>query len=166
MKISFNVTSEEEDVYLVTLSSGEDAFFSTKDVCDELGLNLEIVEIDLERLSGDNPTTIRTLSLISERIGRTFLMNPKAVLYYYCDDLAEVPKSNRKDNMWSQEYRSHLFSIMFQRFLIKHNALDIIDITLMIEEDCRPLYMHLIARKEHQKYVEIIKAYIMNNYGK
>lgn len=92
------------------------------------------MKVSFNVTSGDNPTTIQTLSLISEGIGRTFLMNPKAVLYYYCDDLAEVPKSYRKDYMWPQEYRSHLFSIMFQRFMIKHNALDIIDVTLMIEE--------------------------------
>lgn len=166
MRITFQVTSESNDVYQVTLSSGEDAFFATKDVCEQFCDEVEIVEIDLERISGDNPTTAQTLALISEGIARYFSMNEKAVLYYYCDDLAEVPKSDRKQEIWPQEYRSQLFSLMFQRYLLKHNIIDVIDVTLMIEQDVRPIFMHLIARKKHSHYLEIIKSYIIDNYGK
>lgn len=166
MKVSFSVKAETGDEYLVSLSSGDDAFFATDDVALNIGEEIEIVEIDLERLSGNNPTTTHTLSLITEGIARYFSMNEKAVLYYYCEDMVDVPKSSRKDDMWPQEYRSHLFSLMFQRYLLKHGIVDVIDITLVIEQGNRPLYMHLISRKEHIRYIEKLKAYIVDNYGK
>ena len=166
MKVSFCIKAETGDEYLVSLLSGDDAFFATNDVAFSLGDEIEIVEIDLARVSGSNPTTAHTLSLISEGIARYFSMNEKAVLYYYCEDMADVPKSSRKEDMWPQEYRSHLFSLMFQRYLLNHGIQDIIDVTIVIEQGTRPLFMHLISRKEHSHYIERIKTYIIDNYGK
>ncbi|GEM_PF-1273665 len=165
MRITFKVESAE-GVYLVSLSSGQDAFFSSNNISETFSKKVEIIEVDLKRVSGNLPTSLHTLSLISEGIGRYFISNDKAVLYYYCDDLADVPKSNRKSEVWPQEYRSQLFSMMFQRFLIKHDMVDVIDLTVMIEQGDRPLYMHLIARKEHSIFIEEIKRYIIENYGK
>lgn len=102
MKHIFRVESPEGDIYQVTLSSGVDAFFATKDVCNELSDKFEIIEIDLDRISGDHPTTPYTLSLVAEGIGNYFLQNNKAILYYYCDDMADVPKSERKYEMLPQ----------------------------------------------------------------
>lgn len=166
MKHIFRVESPEGDTYEISLSSGVDAFFATQDVCKELSNEFEIVEIDLERLSGDNPTSPHTLSLITEQIGRFFLQNNKAILYYYCDDLAEVPKSNRKQDMWPQEYRSQLFSIMLQRYVVSHSVYDLIDENIMLDQGGSPIYMHLIGRAEHANYIQLVKQYILTNYGK
>lgn len=166
MKVSFCVKAETGDEYLVSLLSGDDAFFATNDVASNIGNEIEIVEIDLDRISGNNPTTPHTLSLITEGIARHFSMNEKAILYYYCEDMSEVPKSTRKDDMWPQEYRSQLFSLMFQRYLLNHGVQDVIDVTLVIKQDFRPIFMHLISRKEHSHYIERFKAYIIDNYGK
>ncbi len=166
MRVTFQVTSESNDVYQVTLSSGKDAFFATEDVCAQFCNDVEIVEIDLDRVSGNNPTSLQTLSLISEGIARYFSTNNKAVLYYYCDDLDDVPKSSRKGDVWPQEYRSHLFSLMFQRYLLSQDIKDVIDVTIMINQGQRPIYMHIIARKAHMHYINIVKTYIIDNYGK
>lgn len=166
MKHIFRVESPDGDIYQVALTSGLDAFFATKDICEELGNEFEIIEIDLERISGDNATTPYTLSLIAEGIGNYFLQNKKAILYYYCDDLADVPKSNRKKEMWPQEYRSMLFSLMLRRYVTTHSVFEMIDEDVMIEQDTHPIYMHLIGRLEHKHYIEMVKEYIITNYGK
>lgn len=166
MKHIFRVESPDGDVYQVTLSSGVDAFFATKDVCDELSNEFEIIEIDLDRISGEHSTTPYTLSLIAEGIGDYFLQNSKAILYYYCDDLADVPMSDRKQDMWPQEYRSQLFSLMLRRYVITHSIFDMIDEDVMLLQDTRPIYMHLIGRAEHKHFIEAVKQYIMTNYGK
>lgn len=104
--------------------------------------------------------------LIAEGIGDYFLQNNKAILYYYCDDLADVPKSDRKQDMWPQEYRSQLFSLMLRRYVITHSIFDMIDEDVMLLQDTRPIYMHLIGRAEHKHFIEAVKQYIMTNYGK
>lgn len=166
MKYIFRVEAPEGDVYQISLASGLDAFFATEDVCADLSSEFEIIEIDLERISGDTPTTPYTLSLITEEIGKYFLQNNKAILYYYCDDMADVPKSGRKQDMWPQEYRSKLFSHMLQRYVVSHSIFDMIDEDIMLEEGTRPIYMHLIGRAEHKHYIEVVKRYIITNYGK
>lgn len=55
---------------------------------------------------------------------------------------------------------------MFQRYLLNHGVQDVIDVTLVIKQDFRPIFMHLISRKEHSHYIERLKAYIIDNYGK
>lgn len=166
MTISFDIQAEAGDVYRVILSSGDDAFFADGDIRAILGDAVEIVEIDLERISGTNPTTMTTLRYIAEGIGRCFMQNDKAILYYYCDELSEVFMSPRHLDLWPQEYRSHLFSLMFQRYVSTVSNNDITDITIVINQDNRPLFMHLISRTKHARYIEILKDYISQNYGK
>ena len=128
MVVSFDIEAETGDCYRVILSSGEDAFFAGQWINDLFNNEIEIVEIDLERLSGNNATSLNTLKLIADGIGNCFRQNDKAILYYYCDDLMDVPKSQRKNDMWPQEYRSQLFGLMFKRFVSQHETEDIKDI--------------------------------------
>ena len=166
MKVSFDVDSKQGDVYRVTLSSGCDAFFVQEDISEIVGNNVEIVEIDLERVNGKGITNTNILSKIAEGIARYFESNKKAVLYYYCDDLNDVPMSQRKEDMWPQEYRSRLFSVMYNRYIAINNIQDMMDVIFKIDQDDRPLFMHLIARQCHARYVELLKAYIIEHYGK
>ena len=166
MTFSFTVTSKTGDMYKVSLLSGDDAFFAKGDILNIVGENIEIVEIDLDRIKGNSQTDTAVLSKIADGIANYFISNEKVVLYYYCDDLAELPASPKRGEMWPQEYRSMLFSLMFKRYLIRHDISDVIDVTIMIEQGPRPLLMHLIARKKHQKYLDLVRSYIIDNYGK
>lgn len=164
MIVSFDISTETQDVFRVVLSSGEDCFFAGKDVYELLDNKVEIVEIDLERISGNTPASINTLMKISEVIGNYFLQNNKAVLYYYCDDMNDIPVGNNR-GLWPQQYRSELFGRMFQRRVRGMNS-DIVDVIVLLQQESRPIYMHLIARSAHQKYIEALKDYIVSNYGK
>ena len=168
MVFSFNVIADTGDVFRVILSSGEDAFFATPEICSLLNNEIEIVEIDLERVTGSAPTSLKTLTKISEGIAHCFEQNKKAVLYYFCDDLSEVPSiGDSKIGMWPQEYRSLLFSRMFERYALNTSMEDsVTDVEVVIYEDTRPLYMHLIARTCHSRYIEALKAYITSRYSK
>lgn len=168
MVISFEINSGTEDSYRIILSSGEDAFFAQPDIIKELGNEVELVEIDLERTRGNNPTSIQTLYKIAEGIAKLFQQNEKAILYYYCDDLAEIPYVGSKhSSMWPQEYRSELFGRMFQRQVQLLSIQDELqDITVVIHQGDRPLYVHIIARKIHTQYIDVVKKYLTDNYGK
>lgn len=134
-----------------------------------LGADIEIIEIDLERISGTNPASLQTLGKISEGIFHCFEQNKKGILYYFCDDMNDIPVLGRgKDDMWPQEYRSQLFSRMFQRYTLHNpNVEDAVDVVVVINEDTgRPLYMHFIARASHSHYIDILKKYVSDNYSK
>lgn len=166
MIVFFDIHTETDDLFRVTLSSGEDAFFATAEVLQELKSDIDIIEIDLERIRGTHNANLKTLRLIADRIGQCFQQNEKAALYYYCDEM-ELPIENpRRLGEWPQEYRSQLFSSMFKRY-VQNNGLDsIADVTIMIMQGNRPIYMHLIARECHQKQLESFKNYISKNYEK
>lgn len=166
MVVSFDVRTASNDVFRVSLSSGKDAFFATDDVMHESALDVEIIEIDLERIEGHHSADIRTLRAIADGIGRCFNQNSKAVLYYYCDELDLPIISRHHKGEWPQEYRSQLFSRMFQRYATEAGVLDVIDMTVEIMQGDRPVFMHLIARECHRSSLEILKNYIITNYGK
>lgn len=166
MLISFDVQNDFGDVFRVSLSSGEDAYFATSDVIRDCDIDIEIVEIDLERIQGEHKADLRTLEIIADGIGRCFFQNTKAVLYYYCDEQELPVVSARHTTVWPQEYRSQLFSKMFQRYTQKENTTDIIDLTVQIMQSERPIFMHIIARECHRSYLEVLKNYIIQNYGK
>lgn len=166
MTFSFVVIDESGDTFRVILSSGDDAFFADSEIRKILGESVEIVEIDLERVSGSKPASLKTLKSIAEGIGRCFVQNEKAILYYYCDELSEAFMSSRKADFWPQEYRSQLFSLLFQRYVASFGGQEITDLTIVLNQGDRPLFMHLISRMKHAQYIEIIKQYITKNYGK
>lgn len=166
MVVSFEVCTDSNDTFRVVLSSGKDAFFTAAEAIPHS--EIEIVEIDLERISGTRPATLKTLMKIAEGIADFFNQDDHVILYYYCDDTSDIPSgSSRHTDIWPQEYRSQLFSRMFQRQVVRH-ALeeDIVDVIIRIQQGDRPVIMHLIARAKHKHYVETLQAYIMHNYGK
>ena len=55
-----------------------------------------------------------------------------------------------------QEYRSRLFSAMFKRFMSQQNRKDICDDEIQINGVAETYYFHVIYRKEHQLYAEMI----------
>lgn len=166
MRISSDFTSESGDIYRVILSSGEDTFFVGDDVRDLVGSNIEIVEVDLERISGNSKTTPSVLYKIADLIGSFMEQDNDCVLYFFCDDISPIPQIKAHRNIWPQEYRSRLFSSMFEHYTLQHKNLSATDITIVIDAVGRPIYMHLIAREKHLPFVDTIKQYVMNNYGK
>lgn len=166
MVVTFDVNSEKADVFRVILSSGKDAFFAADNVVPLS--DIEIVEIDLERVSGEHPATMKVLAKIADGIANFFNQDERAVLYYYCDDVLEIPSGNsRHAGIWPQEYLSQLFGRMFQRHISLHPPKEeIVDVEIQIMQGNRPIIMHLIARAKHMTYVERIKDYVVKNYGK
>lgn len=64
-----------------------------------------------------------------------------------------------------QKFRSDLFSRMFDRYIISNGITNIINTPIEIKAD-RHIYIHLISRKCHLKYVTAIKNAIMDMEAK
>lgn len=164
MKVSASLIVGNTDEYRVgfeTIETGflpEDAFEYLKEE------KIEIVEVLLERVKGSTSTNIAVLSEISNIISRFFTDNKSVILYFFCDDLNEIPCSGKE--IEPQAYRSRLFSAMYNRFTTNHHTQDIENISICIDALGRNQYLHFIVRNHHLKYVEFIQRNIEEVYLK
>jgi len=164
MNISASITTPYGDEYRIGLSSVEESLIDD-DIYQLLKHEqIEIVEIYLERIKGKRKATPRILTEISELIAQFFMDNAQSILYYYCDDMISIP--NTEKNIPPQEYRSRLFSKMFERYQSQHPNLSIHDIPVYIDAVGWPIYLHFITHEKNMKYVEMLSNDILSHYSK
>ena len=108
--------------------------------------------------------SIAVLSEISNIISRFFTDNKNVILYFFCDDLNEIPCSGKE--IEPQAYRSRLFSAMYNRFTTYHHTQDIENISICIDALGRNQYLHFIVRNRHLKYIEFIRKNVEEIYLK
>lgn len=165
MKVSFKLSSVTNNIYEITLSSIDESIIDPE--LKSALRNLEIVEVFLDRISGNNITEASMLSRFSDIIANMFAQNSNIVFYFFCDDLNEIPnlrKSRRKISV--QEYRSRLFHIMFTQYCKHHGIDNYRDNVIHFIAIDRPYYLHLISRDTQDDRIEIIKEFIKENYMK
>ncbi len=155
MDISISVYSSQGDEYRVKLSSFINLPESILEILDD---KVEIIDVTLERISGNRITNVKILSKISNIIADLFEDNENLILYFYCDDVHDIDRRNQ--NMSPQEYRSRLFSYMIDRYLISNNITNIVNTPIRIEIG-DGIFIHLISRSSHSKYVKSIQSEIL-----
>ena len=116
------ISSSKGDIYQVSLSSKNGGLIAD-DVRQSLSTEgIIVVDVELNRVQGLNPTTNAVLAKIGEKIADVFMANPNVIICYFCDFLSELPYTNKKHKKMSvQEYRSILFSQMFDRYVSQHH---------------------------------------------
>lgn len=164
MNASFSIQSSNGDSLRIGVSNADHAFLSEKINTLLKNANVEIIEILLQRMKGEENVGIDVLSKIADVIGDFFLENENGILFYYCDDLLTIPTS--RHDCLPQEYRNNLFSLLFQRFCQKRNINHIHDMKICIDAVGNPLYMHFIARDKHLYLLEEISEDMVKSYSK
>ena len=163
MKFSVSIKSDAGDtyyVYLAPLDAGIEYDLNLRSYSD-----VEVYQIVLDRETGTNTTDIHVLNDISDFIAKVFLGNDNLILYYYCDDIQEIPSSNHV--ILPQEYRNRLFSTMISRYLQQHDSLDIVDTPIsIIDAVGNAQYIHFISRLDHLPVVDDIVRFVVEHYGK
>ena len=86
MDISISINSGFQDEFRIILSPFENSIIPDE-IRSLLGESIEIADITLERVKGDNPTNINILLKISSIIAEIFEDNPNLILYFYCDNV-------------------------------------------------------------------------------
>lgn len=156
MKVTYPIRAVNGDEYLVRIESFNREMLPD-DVKALLG-SIEILDISLERVSGNTPTSPNVLFDISNFIAGVLNDNPETILYFYCDDIHDVDRRNR--SITPQKYRSQLFSRMFDHYTRSHDIDYIINTPLEFKKD-KDVYIHFISKQEHLKYVDAIKNTIL-----
>lgn len=111
MIITYPISDNFGNEYLIRI---EDCQNLPDEIMKELG-NIKILDITLERISGEQYTNSGILSKISTFIAGVLLDNENAMLYFYCDDVHDVKR--RDMEITPQKFRSDLFSAMFIRYV-------------------------------------------------
>lgn len=134
---------------------------------------IDISELIIERISGESTTGQDVLHDITGWIAEIFASNPNLIIYYSCDDMTPIPSRNKNsDNkdMPVNEYRSRLFSHIFDTYMMSHQVSGVINSPIQLDnyEDGigYSLFFHFIARDIHSDIVEMLKADIKEVSGK
>ena len=164
MKFSVSITSNDNTVRLALETA--DTSFLGETISKELERRgIEIVEVVLDREVGTGMVGMTLLNKISSVVANMFMENKNAILFFYCDDLNEIPRC-RTRNISPQEYRSNLFSLMFERYVTKHGIQSVHDVTIRINAIDHCLFFHFISRDEHMDLIDEIKEDFAATYSK
>jgi len=160
----YTIRSEEGDEYKLQFTTDRSGIVANVLLDKIENHGLFIVEIGLGRTKGVNVTNHRVLAQIEQCIADVLLGNPNFMLVFFCDFISLLPSMNK--NMSVQEYRSRLFSRMFERYVAQHHITDIFNRVTIVEGVAENYYFHIIARKRHLVYADMISAGIQKDFGK
>lgn len=161
MDLSFDIKNSEGDHIMVALSY-YDAETVSIITTDPRSLSLIFYDVTLIRKSGDGYIGRKMLNAITFTLARFMEENQDAVLCFYCDADTDVLRNH--SGMYPQEYRSRLFSRMFESYIKTHPHINLMNRCVAIDDQFNPAnrrFAHFICRSEHEKAVDSIGQILM-----
>ena len=159
----YTITSEKGDEYKLQFSTDRSGIIA-ENLLDLLNSNdIEVVEIGLARVKGQTVTSPCVLALIEESIADFMLRHQKVILSFFCDFIHYVPSKKR---IPVQEYRSRLFTAMFDRYVSQHHLRGFCNHVVEVEGVSEPFFFHIIYRKKHETYADMIAEGHQRDFGK
>ena len=126
---------------------------------DPLTLTLVFYDITLVRVSGEGNIGIKTLKAICDVLYRFIDDNEATVLCFYCDDMTDVARHHTE--LTPQEYRSRLFSRMFDMYVKSNDITGIVNYGIKIETENNPRFAHFITPEKYLPAVKLLGEIIM-----
>lgn len=118
----------------------------------------EVCDVSLERVSDFGSVDHKALHLISHMLFDFIERNPDNIIYFYCDDLHDLPRSRHNQSLLPQEYRSRLFSALFRSETKRQNAMRYVDDVIEFDLGDDKRFIHLIYDKGNTPKADILKA--------
>lgn len=164
-EISKYIRSNKGDELQVSLIPLRDQFLS-QEAHERLSRDgVDVLMVELDRVKGIAPVGHLVLSNIEQVVADAFVHKRNTVICFICDFLSPIPSS--KKQIPCQQYRSILFTRMFERYISKHESvMDMTQTVVAIEGTCETYYVHLIARKEQMHYVQLLSEDIKTGFSK
>ncbi|MBQ9678955.1 MAG: hypothetical protein IJV44_12560 [Prevotella sp.] len=118
---------------------------------------IEVVEIGLARVKGNTVTGTRVLAQIEKYIAEMLFSHPNVIISFFCDFINAIPyMSKRRKGVTVQQYRSELFSRMFEQYVSKYHLEGVCNKVVVVEGVAEPYFFHIISRSEHLKFADMI----------
>ena len=160
----YTFLSEAGDEYKLQFTT-EHSGIITEDILSCLqNEGIEVAEVGLGRVRGVNVTSHKMLTQIEDSIADFMQRHSNVVLSFFCDFINFLPATKRR--MPVQEYRSRLFSLMFDRYVAQHLLDGFSNKVIEIEGVAEKFYFHIISRKEHNRYAEMIAEGLRKDFVK
>lgn len=162
MDISFEIKNKKGDQLRIALS-----YYDSETIrnfsSDLLTLTLVFYDVTLIRESGEDYVGYKMLYAVSDTLAKFLSENDDAVLCFYCDSMTNVKRTHQEFS--PQEYRSRLFSKMFDKYTKDNNLTGFINQRVRMDVDDDPQksqFAHFICRKEHESAVIKIGEILMS----
>lgn len=169
MKETSIIQTQDGDKYILSVNDADITLLSD-DIQQMLSdNNLQIGEIIIERTAGKQYTCYKVLYQIVTWLAGIFAQHQGLILYYLCDDMNFIPNRNIKGknkDLSPQEYRSSLFSKLFEGYKKSHQVTGISDYPIIIEGEGYKQFIHLIARDSHKEHVLAMRNDINTGWAK
>ncbi len=121
-------------------------------------LSLVFYDVTLVRKSGEDYVGYKILFAVSDVLARFMGENEDAVLCFYCD--ADTDLRRHHTELLPQEYRSRLFSRMFEMYVKSCNLSGFINYRVEMEDPYNTgnrQFAHFICREEHREAVAVME---------
>lgn len=158
MDISFEINSAKGDKIKVALSYYDNETIGYISESPSLR-SATLYDVTLIRVSGTGIIDYNTLSIVSRTLANFLMDNEDAILCFYCDDLTEVLRHNRKVS--PQEYRSNLFSKMFERYTKANKVSGFVNHVVKIVDKGTPRFAHFISREGFEETISEIESLLV-----
>lgn len=172
MDASYSIIQKENE-YRILLTSVNTGSISNNILEIIRDRDIDVSELMIERISGESTTGQDILHDITGWVAEQFANNPNLIIYYSCDDMSPIPSRNINSgnkNMPVNEYRSALFSHIFDTYMTSHQVSGVINTPIRIDNYENgigySLFFHFIARDIHSDIVELLKEDIKEVSGK
>lgn len=156
MDVSFDLYNIKGDHVLVSLSSYD--LTSMAAITDDPRIQgLCFYDVSLVRKGGNGMVGYNILMRIASILADFLKENEGAVLCFYCDGETELERHHK--NIPPQQYRSLLFSRMFDMYVHKYHAKEIINYPVVIldENPWKSQYAHFICRQNHLEVIHHLR---------
>ena len=158
MDISFDIYYDKGDHIWVVLSYYDTEYLHAF-TSDPLTQTLLFYDVTFVRISGNKMVGVKMLKAICDVLFRFMNDNETTVLCFYCDDLTDVSRHNRE--LTPQEYRSRLFSRMFDIYVHSNGITDIVNYGIKIESGDKPRFAHFITPEKYLPAIKLLGNVIM-----
>lgn len=127
---------------------------------------LDIVEISIDRMEGNNSITPLTFQNIVHKIIDELSGHPEVILYYFCNVSYDIPNFKTSRGITAQEYRNRLFKSLFSRYSksLPEPWRDV-EIEMSDPETGTTYYIHILIRESQVAAVEPLTNEIANNFN-
>ena len=161
----YSIRTEIGDEYKLKFTTDRSGVIGNH-LLDEIGdEGIEVAEIALARVKGFNVTSGKVLSQIEQCVSDIMSRHQNVIWTFFCDFISFLPATKKKIPV--QEYRSRLFTAMFERFTSHHQQFkNFCNNVVKVEGVAETFYFHVIYRKEHQKYADMIADGLQKDFGK
>ena len=162
MDLSFDIKNTEGDHIMVALS-----YYDIESIIlfssDPAILTLIFYDVTLVRCAGSGFVGYDVLNTVSDTLAKFLNENEDAVLCFYCDSDTDIRRSHK--NISPQEFRSELFSKMFDRYVKSHKLPHFVNHRIRIEDEDNPKntqFAHFICRLNHESAVKKMGKLLMS----